>query len=127
MSSEANTHEKPLAPDDARELIGAADTETLVIDLREAEERDGGYIPGSTTLVDRELKEAVEEAGDDATIVLVCEDGERSAELAEELRGDGHNATSVDGGMDAWFKKKMPIQPKDEFTFKGPGDGVPGT
>jgi rhodanese-related sulfurtransferase len=44
-------------------------------------------------------------------VIVACENGKESAEVADELRERGVDAVSLEGGMDAWRSDDMPMQP----------------
>jgi rhodanese-related sulfurtransferase len=52
--------------------------------------------------------------------VVVGADGERSAMLAARLREEGKAAASIEGGMQAWRKEGLPVQPRPDEEFEGP-------
>src|SRR5260221_145637 len=82
------------APDDAIELL----------DVREADERDEGHIPGSRHLPYRTARAAAE-AGllDGRPVVTICESGPRAAIAASVLQAAGIDARPVlDGGTATW-------------------------
>jgi rhodanese-related sulfurtransferase len=58
-------------------------------------------------------------------MVIVCADGERSAKLAARLREEGRDAASIDGGMEAWAKEGLPVQPRPDEEFEGPDYSKP--
>jgi rhodanese-related sulfurtransferase len=53
-------------------------------------------------------------------VIVACEDGERSAEVAEQLRGQGYEAASIEGGLGAWSSEKLPLQPAEDQEYEGP-------
>ena len=89
-----------LATVDARELKRLLDErEVQVVDVREASERDDGYIPGSRNIPYRLLRKL---AGDglerDKPVVTICESGPRAAIAASVLAREGFDARPVVGG-----------------------------
>ncbi|MGZ8717116.1 MAG: MBL fold metallo-hydrolase [Gaiellaceae bacterium] len=81
----------------------AAD-EICLLDVREAEERDSGSIPGSRHLPYRFARQAAENGLCGARpIVTICESGPRAAIAASVLSAAGIDARPVlDGGLDEW-------------------------
>ena len=80
----------------------AAD-EICLLDVREADERDRGSIPGSRHLPYRVARQAAENGLCGARpIVTICESGARAMIAASVLRAAGIDARPVDGGMQAW-------------------------
>lgn len=93
----------------------AAHPRWYVVDIRPKAERDGalGYIPGSRSvpteaiLADRARFEARFEP--DATVVLVCTSGRRSAVLAEQLAPAlAPTVATLEGGTLAWAALGLP-------------------
>jgi hydroxyacylglutathione hydrolase len=83
-----------LLTDDAVELL----------DVREADERDEGHIPGSRHLPYRTARAAAE-AGllNGRPVVTICESGPRAAVAASVLQAAGIDARPVlDGGLTDW-------------------------
>jgi hydroxyacylglutathione hydrolase len=81
----------------------AAD-EICLLDVREADERDEGSIPGSRHLPYRVARQAAENGLCGARpIVTICSSGPRAAIAASVLRAAGLDARPVlDGGINAW-------------------------
>jgi hydroxyacylglutathione hydrolase len=72
-----------------------------LVDVREATERDAGYIPGSTNVPYRLLRKLGCGALDRSKpVVTVCESGPRAAIAASLLQRDGFDVSAVaDGGI----------------------------
>ena len=91
-----------LATVDLPELKRLLEGDNLqLIDVREASERDSGYIPGSRNIPYRLLRKAGA-AALDATrpVVTICESGPRAAIAASVLAREGFDARPVvDGGI----------------------------
>jgi rhodanese-related sulfurtransferase len=118
--------DEPLSPEDARILIGR--NEVDVIDIRE----DGdafaeGHLAGATHVPGGNSDSLPADLSGERALIIVCESGEQSAEVAERFRKDGRDATSIDGGMDAWRGAGLPVQPTNEAEFQGPKLKTPGT
>ena len=81
----------------------AAD-EIDLLDVREADERDHGFIPGSRHLPYRTARQAAENGlCGGRPIVTICESGARAAIAASVLHAAGLDARPVlDGGITAW-------------------------
>jgi hydroxyacylglutathione hydrolase len=81
----------------------AAD-EIQLYDVREADERDAGFIPGSCHLPYRTARQAAENGlCAERPIVTICESGARAAVAASVLHAAGLDARPVlDGGIGAW-------------------------
>jgi len=98
--------------DEARTRMG---TDVTVLDIRSDEEwQTVGNIPGAVSAAGEEPTEAVKRIDEESTVVVVCEDGDRSAEVAGQLRDAGRDAVSLEGGMEAWADNDMPMQPTED-------------
>jgi rhodanese-related sulfurtransferase len=112
-------------PDQARELVAGG--RVRVIDVRSAEDYAAERISGSVHAEPDELEGGVEAdgVGRDAVLV-VCADGERSAEIAAKLRDEGTDATSIEGGFEAWADDGKPTAPGSDEEYEGPKVTLPG-
>jgi hydroxyacylglutathione hydrolase len=91
------------------EAVGLDELETLLeggaelIDVRERDERDGGYIAGSRNIPYRLLPVCGADVPTDRPIVTICESGARAGIAASILAAQGLDARPVlDGGVTAW-------------------------
>jgi rhodanese-related sulfurtransferase len=107
-----------LAPDQARQLIAREGAQAL--DIRDDDDFADEHIAGATHASDPDVESLVDDLSEDAPVIVVCADGERSAEVAEELRDKGYDAAHVEGGMDAWSSEKLPLQPAEDYEYEGP-------
>ncbi len=111
--------------EEARMIV--AKGRALVFDIRSADDFAEERINGS---VHCEPDEIADRAGDDRAgreaVLVVCEDGKRSAEVAEELRGDGVEASSLKGGFEAWTSESHPTAPTSDEEYEGPSLKLPG-
>ena len=74
-----------------------------VIDVRERDERDGGYIPGTRNIPYRLLPVSGPDVPSDRPVVTICESGARAGIAASILAARGIDARPVlDGGITAW-------------------------
>jgi len=82
-----------------------------VLDVRRANEREGGYIPGSRWIFTGELPERVDEVPRDRPVAVVCNVGNR-ASLATSvlLRAGFDEVYNVLGSMRAWNGKQYPLE-----------------
>jgi hydroxyacylglutathione hydrolase len=77
-----------------------------VIDVREKDERDTGYIPGSRNIPYRLLGICGADLPTDRSIVTICESGPRAAIAASILVARGYDARPVvGGGISSWQAK----------------------
>jgi rhodanese-related sulfurtransferase len=79
-----------------------------LLDVREKDERDLGFIPGSTHLPYRNVRQAAENGLCGAQpIVTICESGPRAAIAASVLQSVGVDARPVlGGGVATWRGEK---------------------
>jgi glyoxylase-like metal-dependent hydrolase (beta-lactamase superfamily II) len=74
-----------------------------LIDVREKDERDAGYIAGSRNIPYRMLTIGEADLPRDRPIVTICETGPRAAIAASILSAHGFDARPVvEGGIDSW-------------------------
>jgi hydroxyacylglutathione hydrolase len=92
----------PVTIDELERRLAAGEIDLL--DVREAEERDDGFIPGSRHLPYRTARQAAENGlCGERPIVTICESGARAAIAASVLHAAGLDARPVlDGGIAAW-------------------------
>ena len=80
-----------------------------LIDVREKDERDTGYIAGSRNIPYRLLALGEADLPRDRRIVTICETGPRAAIAASILARDGFDAHPVvNGGIDSWVESGKP-------------------
>jgi hydroxyacylglutathione hydrolase len=91
-----------VGPADLARLL--ADTLVQVVDVREATERDDGYLPGSMNIPYRLLRKIGPGAlQHERPVVTVCESGPRAAIAASLLQREGFDVSAVGGGGIADF------------------------
>jgi rhodanese-related sulfurtransferase len=80
-----------------------------VVDVRKREAYAEGSIPGSVNFDAYDALHAGDERAleglelpEGAPVVTVCNRGHSSAVAAEQLRRQGHEAFSLEGGLEAW-------------------------
>jgi glyoxylase-like metal-dependent hydrolase (beta-lactamase superfamily II)/rhodanese-related sulfurtransferase len=93
---------EPVTIDELERRLAA--DEILLYDVREADERDTGFIPGSCHLPYRNARQAAQyELCGERPIVTICESGARAAIAASVLHAAGLDARPVlDGGIHEW-------------------------
>ena len=80
----------------------AADTVEL-LDVREKDERDEGYIPGSRHIPYRLVRAYRDELENGRLVVTICSTGARAGVAASALAAEGVRARPVlDSGMEDW-------------------------
>ena len=91
---------EPVGLDELDELLKEG---AELIDVRERDERDGGYIAGSRNIPYRLLPVAGADVPPDRPVVTICESGARAAVAASILAARGIDARPVlEGGISAW-------------------------
>jgi rhodanese-related sulfurtransferase len=100
---------------EALELVSVEELDALVkagaelIDVREKDERDTGYIAGSRNIPYRLLALGEADLPHDKPIVTICETGPRAAIAASILAAHGFDAHPVvNGGIDSWVAAGKP-------------------
>jgi hydroxyacylglutathione hydrolase len=94
---------EPVGMDELEALL--ADGAEL-LDVREHDERDGGYIAGSRNIPYRLLPVCGDDVPGDRPVVTICESGARAAVAASILAAKGVDARPVlDGGISAWAER----------------------
>ncbi|MGO9588876.1 MAG: rhodanese-like domain-containing protein [Candidatus Acidiferrales bacterium] len=84
----------------------------VLVDTREDSEWARGHIPGAVHLskgiIERDIEKTVPDK--DATVVLYCGGGFRSALAADNLQKMGYrNVISMDGGWRGWTEAGFPV------------------
>jgi hydroxyacylglutathione hydrolase len=98
-----------MAPVDIEELEQLLAEGAELIDVREKDERDNGYIPGSRNIPYRLLALADAGVPTDRPVITICESGARAGIAASLLAARGVDARPVlDGGIDDWQARGKP-------------------
>ncbi|MCA9075038.1 MAG: sulfurtransferase [Planctomycetaceae bacterium] len=84
-----------------------------LVDVREESEFANGHLPGAIHLgkgvIERDIEKAIPDV--DATVVLYCGGGFRSALAADALQKMGYaNVISMDGGWSGWKNAGYPTE-----------------
>jgi rhodanese-related sulfurtransferase len=97
-----------LSPNRAAELLrdGAQG-----VDVREQYERDAGHIAETVHIELDQLTSAVDSLDRERPIVFYCRSGSRSALAAQAFAAAGFEAHNLDGGLKAWVRDGLPIEP----------------
>lgn len=90
-----------------------ADERAAILDVRERQEWDAAHIPGAIHIPLGQLEERLSELPPDRSLVAACRSGSRSADAARLLREHGYDVANLAGGMKAWQRAGLPIEPPE--------------
>lgn len=77
--------------------------ELILIDVREPDEFQGGYIQGAVNIPLGQLESRLKEIPQEKTVVVYCRSGKRSAEAAKLLVKSGYTKiVNLEGGIINW-------------------------
>jgi rhodanese-related sulfurtransferase len=97
------------APDLAERLNDPA-SRPIVVDVRQTNEVMAGTVPGAWSVPLHTLPLKFNELDRDATHVIVCRSGQRSAQAVAYLQQQGYaNVYNLRGGMIAWANGGLPV------------------
>jgi rhodanese-related sulfurtransferase len=106
---------REIAPEEVKRLIDERRPVQLV-DVREADEWQGGHLPGATHVPRGFLESRIEKTVPDrsAEVILYCAGGNRSAFAARTLHEMGYKrVTSMAGGYGRWTDRGFPsVRPR---------------
>ena len=99
-----------IEPVELDELEALLEQGAELIDVREHDERDSGYIAGSRNIPYRLLPAVGAEIPTDRPVVTICESGARAGIAASILVAQGIDARPVvDSGLAAWAARGRPL------------------
>jgi hydroxyacylglutathione hydrolase len=105
---EATERMEPIGIEELEKLL--ADDAVEVVDVREKDERDEGYIPESRHIPYRLVGEFADELANGKPVVTVCESGARAAVAASVLAAHGITARPLlDAGIPDWQQRGNPV------------------
>src|SRR3954452_2877521 len=87
--------------------------EIQLVDVREDYEYAAGRIAGARHLEVRRLAAEAGTLARDRPVVFYCRVGARSAMAAAAFRRAGWEAYSMTGGLEAWDRAELPLEPED--------------
>lgn len=107
---EAKAGLKRVEPDELKSRLDQGESMVL-IDVREPDEWARGVIPGAHTVARGVLELQVDgRLPLDATVVLYCAGGGRSALAGKSLQEMGFTAVeNLEGGFDGWARAGLPV------------------
>jgi hydroxyacylglutathione hydrolase len=95
---------EPVEIDELERLLASGDAD--VIDVREKDERDRGYIPGTRHIPYRLLRALGGDVDGGGPVVTICESGARAGIAASVLAASGIEARPVlHGGIGSWVER----------------------
>ena len=104
MGLESSEQLEPVGIDELERLVAADSVE--LVDVREKDERDEGYIPGSRHIPYRLVRAFRDELDNGRPVVTICSSGARAGVAASVLAAEGVDARPVlDGGIDSWQER----------------------
>jgi rhodanese-related sulfurtransferase len=101
-----------LTPQEAAELL-ASGSQVQLVDVREPDEHVAGRIAGARLVPLGQLTAAAETLRRDEPLLFVCRSGARSGMAAEAFAGAGYEAHNLSGGLLAWTRAGLPLEPED--------------
>ena len=94
---------QPVALDEVEQLV---ENGAEILDVREKDERDEGYIAGSRHMPYRIVREFTDDFNGGQTVITICSSGARAAIAASVLQAAGVEARPVlGGGVDDWAER----------------------
>lgn len=75
----------------------------ILLDVRDAEEYAGQHIPGSIHIPATEISFRLKELNEQAEIIVYCNHGNRSSQVANFLLYKGYDTYILAGGMESWL------------------------
>ena len=87
--------------------------EIQLIDVREPYEHEAGRIAGARHIELERVASQAPTIDKDRPVVFYCRLGARSGMAANAYRRAGWDAYSMDGGLEAWERADLPLEPKD--------------
>lgn len=87
--------------------------EVVLLDVRERGEWKAGHAPGAKHLPLSTLRARMHELRADRSYVAVCRSGNRSRSATAQLRAAGLDVVNLKGGMHAWTRAGLPLEPRN--------------
>ena len=84
-------------------------SELQIIDVRDPDELEAGFIEGALNIPLPELPARIAEISAGKPVLAVCETGQRSYDAAEYLEAHGFKAHNLEGGMWGWNLRGLPV------------------
>jgi rhodanese-related sulfurtransferase len=112
LVQQARQFVKEVSPNDVWSKINS-DVPPILVDVREAYERESGYLPGSMGLSKGVLERDIEQKIPDRNtpIIFYCSGGFRSVLAADNVQKMGYtHVASMAGGSRAWVEQGLPLE-----------------
>ena len=88
--------------------------QSVLLDVREADEWEAGHAPAAKWVPLGELESARFSIPINRRVVCVCRSGARSAKATAQLVQWGFDAVNMAGGMKAWAAEGLPVVRDDD-------------
>ena len=99
---------------DAFEKLRRDNPESVLLDVRSAEEYAEGFIKGAINIPHTEVNKILAKVSADDTVILYCRSGRRAGIVAKMLATKGYKKLyQLDGDMNDWLAKGKPIVKPD--------------
>jgi rhodanese-related sulfurtransferase len=98
-----------VSPDEVKQLLDAG--EIQLVDVREQYEWDAGRIAGARHIELTKLTGEADSIDRETPVVFSCRVGSRSAMAAKAFRASGYDAYNLEGGLQAWADRGLPLEP----------------
>lgn len=86
-------------------------SEVFLLDVREPSEYAAGHIPGINLIPMGEVPNRLSEIPKDKTVIVSCQSGRRSSQIASFLREQGYSHVhDLQGGFGAWTAAGLPVE-----------------
>ncbi len=82
-----------------------------LVDVREPYEHEAGRIAGARHVELERLASKADTIDRERPVVFYCRLGARSGMAANAFRRAGYDAYSMDGGLEAWAERGLPLEP----------------
>jgi rhodanese-related sulfurtransferase len=97
-------------PEHAKQLIEEGGVQ--LVDVREPHEWDAGRIAGARHIELERLASEADSLDRERPVLFYCRLGARSGMAANAFRRAGWEAYSMDGGLEAWDRAGLPLEPE---------------
>lgn len=86
----------------------AAGAHLQLVDVRSADEFSSEHIPGAVNIPINEIESRLEDVSNSASVVLVCQSGDRANMACDLIAGRFAGLRVLDGGTSAWVSAGLP-------------------